>query len=85
MGIDVEEGQYGDYVKDEDDELADDFLNSSQPPESSQDFPVSSNGEQDQDTQSPAILMGGPEAVVLRLRVLALVCPPPSSLTWVHD
>jgi hypothetical protein len=71
--VDLEEDKYGDYVKDEDDELGDDVLDSSQPQQSSQDLPALANEIPDRDASGSALLMGGPEAVVLRLRVLALV------------
>ena len=70
--VDLEVDKYGDYVKDEDDEFGD-ILDSSQPQQSLQDLPTLVDQVSGQDTSSTAILMGGPEAVILRLRVLALV------------
>lgn len=69
--VELEEDKYGDYVKNE--EFGDDTLDSSQPQQSSQNLPALVNHISSQDMSSTVMLMGGPEAVVLRLRVLALV------------
>jgi hypothetical protein len=71
--LELELDNYGDYIKNEEEEDLD--LSSSQPFQSSAPSADSSYGNHTSSTTNREAIMGGPEAMILRWRLLALVSP----------